>query len=156
MLAANDGYKNPLAITGGTRGGPLVPVYNRELATDGKVEEEEEEAAPKKVASKAVWTLYGSIWGPRVEWCDGQDFYDHEEVVLERFAIDWQRALRLGLFKMICEVDADGTADEDGDGVPDEVALIERRRRRRARAKMAKTVGAYGAAFAAGAVAGIA
>jgi hypothetical protein len=46
--------------------------------------------------------------------------------------------------------------DEDGDGVPDEVALIERRRRRRARAKMAKTVGAYGAAFAAGAVAGIA
>lgn len=45
--------------------------------------------------------------------------------------------------------------DEDGDGVPDEVAELERRKRRSARIKKAKTVGLYGAGFAAGAVAGV-
>jgi len=45
--------------------------------------------------------------------------------------------------------------DEDGDGVPDEVEELERRKRRSARIKRAKTVGLYGAGFAAGAVAGV-
>ena len=45
--------------------------------------------------------------------------------------------------------------DEDGDGVPDEVAELERRKRRSARIKKANTVGLYGAGFAAGAVAGV-
>ena len=45
--------------------------------------------------------------------------------------------------------------DEDGDGVPDEMAELERRKKRSARIKKAKTVGLYGAGFAAGAVAGV-
>ena len=53
--------------------------------TDGPPEEEVEE---RPETPEEVWTLYGSIWGPRCEWCDGRDFYDHDEVVFERFALE--------------------------------------------------------------------
>jgi hypothetical protein len=53
--------------------------------------------------------------------CDGRDFFDNEEVVFERFASDWQLALRLGLVKLITENDDGGVGDTDGDGIPDEV-----------------------------------
>ena len=39
--------------------------------------------------------------------------------------------------------------------MPDEMAELERRKNRSARIKKAKTVGLYGAGFAAGAVAGV-
>ena len=104
-------YKKPIALTA-SRGGPFLPVHTRHFETD-KVEED----APAQVE----WTLYNSIWGARCEWCDGRDFYDHKEVEFERFASEWQLALRLGVGKLITDFDDGGEGDEDGDGVPDEV-----------------------------------
>ena len=116
-IGAFTNYHSPLALAagGGPSGGPLVPVYERLFAN----EKYDEEAAPPQ--ERQVWTLYGSIWGPRCEWCDGKSFFDHDAVLFERFAVDWQRALRLGVARMIGEFDADAKADDDGDGVPDEV-----------------------------------
>jgi hypothetical protein len=126
-------------------GGPLVPIYDPKFETDVVCEEDEERPA-------AAWTLYGSIWGPRCEWCDGsasrapssaphcthvwgrrtsvvrtcgvrsaEDFFDHEEVLFERFASDWQLILRLGVLRMIREHDDNAAADDDGDVIPDEL-----------------------------------
>lgn len=114
-LAAIEAYAKPLALSSASGGGPLVPVFERVLAADDKVEEEAE------VRFVPAWTLYNSIWGPRCEWCDGRDFTDHAEVEFERFTSDWQLMLRFGLGKTIIDFDADGKGDEDGDGVPDEV-----------------------------------
>ena len=108
-------YIDMLASTGRRRGGPLVPVHNRTY-DDGKYEDE-----PDAEPEEKPWTLYGSIWGPRCEWSDGADFFDHEEVLFERFACDWQLALRLGIARMVQDADDDGAGDDDGDGVPDEV-----------------------------------
>ena len=102
----------PLALSSSRRGGPLVRVHERVLA-DG---------SDKPVDSTPIeWTLFGSIWGPRCEWCDGRDFFDHEEVLFERFSADFQACIRLGLAKMVTDYDEQGTADDDGDGVPDEL-----------------------------------
>ena len=130
-LKARHNYDAPLALAVKRGGGPLIPVYDRKYATEIYKDELEdhcvswldndkpvEEAEPEK---ELIWTLYGSIWGPRCEWCDGQDFFDHDEVCFERFAVDWQLALRLGVAKMIMDNDEDGKMDDDGDGVPDEV-----------------------------------
>ena len=69
--------------------------------------------------TEAKWTLFGSIWGPRCEWCDGRDFFDHEEVVFERFASDWQQLLRTVVGQLMSEKDIDGSANGDNDdGVP--------------------------------------
>ena len=107
-------YKKPLALSS-ERGGPLVPVYQRILASDDKVEEEVEVEEPMP------WSLYNSIWGPRCEWSDGRDFFDHEEVLFERFATDWHLALRLGLTKVVTDNDEQGVEDKDADGIPDEL-----------------------------------
>ena len=39
----------------------------------------------------------------------------------ERFFHDWRRILQLGVVQLIVAADDDGLADDDGDGVPDEV-----------------------------------
>jgi len=109
-------FMKPLALAAGVWGGPLVPVYERHFATENVEEEEEEE---EEVV--VHFSLYNSIWGPRAEWCDGRDFFDHTEVLAERCLTDWQICLRLGAGKVICSSDEDGTEDADGDGVPDEV-----------------------------------
>ena len=114
VFEAQEMYKKQIALTGGSRGGPFCPVYTRTL--EGFVEE----VAPPP-PRKEPWTLFASIWGPRCDWCDGQDFFDHEEVLFERFATDWQIILRLGVYKMVTEGDDDGKADGDGDGVADEL-----------------------------------
>ena len=135
ILAAQQAYHSPLAITGGygggdrasitgygggesVPGGPLMPVYERVLASETVADDPDE---PEEEEPKGPWTLYSSIWGPRSEWCDGRAFYDHDEVLFERFSGDWQRALLLGVARMIGEHDADAAADDDGDGVPDEI-----------------------------------
>jgi hypothetical protein len=78
LLAARQAYLMPLGL--GTGGGPLVPVYERILGSEVYADDEPDEAPPKP---QGPWTLYSSIWGPRCEWCDGKDFYDHEEVLFE-------------------------------------------------------------------------
>lgn len=63
-----------------------------------------------------------SLWEGRLESSDAHSLYDTEEVRRSRFAHDWQRALSLGIEKMIAKYDDDAEADLDGDGIPDEVA----------------------------------
>ena len=63
-----------------------------------------------------------SLWTPRMELSDSKSLYDTEEVRRQRFALDWQRALDLGVSRLITKYDDDAEADEDGDGIPDEVA----------------------------------
>ena len=65
-----------------------------------------------------------SIWAPRRKWCDGRDFYDHDNIMFERFSHDWKVALRLGIVKLIMMHDDDGLEDADGDGIPDEVVEV--------------------------------
>ena len=121
------GFKAPLALAS-NHGGPLVPVFERKFQTE--VFEEDEEPEPEDEPEPENWTLYGSIWGPRCEWCHAKDFFDTREVVFERFVNDWAVALRLGLAKVITQC-SEGAEDEDGDGVPDEMedvacVLVER------------------------------
>lgn len=127
-------FDAPLALSVKRGGGPLIPVYTRKFTSEVYKDEEEDHCVswlgkdpkpevnePEVPEIELIWTLYGSIWGPRCEWCDGLDFLDHDEVVFERFAVDWQMALRLGVARMISDNDDEGKLDEDDDGVPDEV-----------------------------------
>lgn len=117
LYAAQEDFSKRLALSD-NHGGPLVPVY-APIYDDGKLLEEAEEEPEEEPEEE--WDLYHSIWGPRCEWCDGKDFYDHNEIVFERFATEWQMVLRLGVAKLVTDNDNQGAADADGDGVPDEV-----------------------------------
>jgi hypothetical protein len=55
--------------------------------------------------------------------CAAEDFFDHTEVLFERFATDWQLALRLGIAKFVVDKKV-GAHDTDGDGVDDEVEEV--------------------------------
>jgi len=97
-------WSKPLAVASRSGTGPLVPVYERAFETD-VVADEEPEPEPE-----VEWTLFGSIWGPRCESCDGCDFVDHEDIIFKRFASDWQVMVRLGGGKLIAKSD-DGAND---------------------------------------------
>ena len=59
-----------------------------------------------------------TIWAPRAKFADSKSVYDTDEAVLARFRAEWNRALELGVVKMVLSHDDDGAADEDGDGIP--------------------------------------
>ena len=82
---------------------------------------EEAAAAPKR---KEPFDLYRSIWRPRTKWADSRDLYDTDAVRQKRFEGDWKRMLALGVIKYIMRFDDDALADEDGDGIPDEVEEV--------------------------------
>lgn len=102
-------WSKPLAVASSSGTGPLVPVYGssvygRQFETD-VLADEEPEPDPE-----VEWTLFGSIWGPRCESCDGCDFVDHDDIIFKRFASDWQVMVRMGGGKLIANSD-DGTND---------------------------------------------
>ena len=120
MPRAIEEWKKPIALAASSSGGgPLLPVYQRVFATDAVPTEEEEEAeveveAEAEEEEAVEWSLYGSLWGPRCEWCDGRDFIHHAQLSLERFVSDLQVALRLGVVKLITDNDDDGAGGGGG------------------------------------------
>ena len=50
--------------------------------------------------------------------------YDTVDTLRMRFFFDWKRALALGVIKLTLKFDDDAEADEDGDGIPDEIEDI--------------------------------
>lgn len=78
---------------------------------------------PRKV-NKKPFDLYKSIWAPRCKSSDSHDVYDTDEVEFRRFSIEWQMLIDLDVTKNVLQWDDDedgAWADEDGDGIPDEV-----------------------------------
>ena len=59
-----------------------------------------------------------TIWAPRAKFADSKSVYDTDEAILARFRAEWNRALELGVVKVVLSHDDDGAADEDGDGIP--------------------------------------
>ena len=64
------------------------------------------------------------VWRPRIGWGDSGSLFDTDRVRKERFNLDWDRALDLGVSSLIMRYDDDAFADDDGDGVPDEVVEV--------------------------------
>ena len=79
---------------------------------------------PSTAATKPPFELYKSLWAPRVQWCDAHDLHDTEEVEVQRFLNDWSGCVCMGLGKVIVRQDDEGAADDDHDGVPDEVQEV--------------------------------
>lgn len=69
IFKAQANFHMPLALAAGRQGGgPLVPHYSRTFQSEKPVEDARPAAPPE-----GPFTLYGSIWGPRCEWCDARD-----------------------------------------------------------------------------------
>ena len=80
--------------------------------------------APSRARVPERFDIYRSVWAPRMGWACCRDLYDTVDVELQRFNADWSRLLALGLTKVVLMFDDDGAADEDDDGVPDEVVEV--------------------------------
>ena len=73
---------------------------------------------------RRAWRLDESIWAPRQRTSESRAFYDTAALRRRMFECDWARALqanRGSLTKHILRHDDDGSQDDNGDGVPDEV-----------------------------------
>ena len=99
--AVTEVFRTRLVIPDGGSGGPTI--YQ------------------ERKKKRSAFDLYSSIWKPRVKWCDARDLYDTEDVKFSRFELEWKHLLRLGAVRLIMRHDDDFGADEDGDGIPDEV-----------------------------------
>ena len=64
LYRAQSNFHTPLAVpTGGSGGGPLIPVYERQFQSDVYAEEADPEKPPPEPMPEGPWTLYSSIWG---------------------------------------------------------------------------------------------
>ena len=76
------------------------------------------------ICIRRAWRLDESIWAPRQRTSESRAFYDTAALRRRMFECDWARALqanRGSLTKHILRHDDDGSLDDNGDGVPDEV-----------------------------------
>jgi hypothetical protein len=64
------------------------------------------------------------VWAFRALASDAQTVFDTPEVEYKRFAADWVRIVAAGITKAVVRADDDGAADDDGDGIPDEVQEV--------------------------------
>ena len=110
------------AVTSNRALPPVRPVVPEEHGPRKRYPKERPKTPPKPVvqAVKAV----KDIWRPRAKWCDARDVYDNDLVEAKRFEVDWERAVDLGLAKLIMKRDDDAGKDEDGDGISDEVEEV--------------------------------
>ena len=103
----------------------LLEVQRHRYALPQKVRQQQKiEVRPKTAPVRRTWRLDESIWAPRQRTSESRAFYDTAALRRRMFECDWARALqanRGSLTKHILRHDDDGSLDDNGDGVPDEV-----------------------------------
>ena len=103
----------------------LLAVQRHRYALPQKVRQQQKiEVRPKSAPVRRTWRLDESIWAPRQRTSESRAFYDTAALRRRMFECDWARALqanRGSLTKHILRHDDDGSLDDNGDGVPDEV-----------------------------------
>ena len=103
----------------------LLAVQRHRYALPQKVRQQQKiEVRPKTAPVRRTWRLDESIWAPRQRTSESRAFYDTAALRRRMFECDWARALqanRGSLTKHILRHDDDGSLDDNGDGVPDEV-----------------------------------
>lgn len=102
----------------------LVDVRRQRLVVPDEIEGIKRYAAKQKkkvVVQKKIWTLWDSIWVPRVKWSDAKHFYDTTARSRSAFELDWGRAATRGLAKFILTYDDGESDDEDEDDAQDDI-----------------------------------
>lgn len=64
------------------------------------------------------------IWKKRALASDAKEIFDTPEIEYRRFAADWMATVGAGITKVVLRHDDDPAADDDGDGIPDEVQEV--------------------------------
>lgn len=83
-----------------------------------KKKKKSEAALRKGAPAPPPWDVNASVWAPRKVWSDSKDVLDSVEVERKRISNDWRRACAMGVDSLIGKYH---TADEDGNGVLDEL-----------------------------------
>ena len=103
---------------------PPRPEVPKEHGPRKRYPKERPKTPPKLVVAEPPKPRIKDVWKPRSKWCDAKSVYDTDIVEAKRFEVDWERAIDLGLARLIMKRDDDGGTDDDGDGISDEVEEV--------------------------------